>query len=317
MNHERAIEKEKELLLRRHNKVAKVKLNTANVDIPDNILEILCSTTQRSEEQKELVANFRKQAIAALLEESNQMHAQRLQKAKRTREANKEKDPRYVRHMGIWINSELPSSKLSRETYATINNRSTVISRCEAIQRLTKGPNPTIFLDETDGSVRYTESYCLMHRQRCLQNFDINMKRYQEIDPRDFNQALLKFVKGRKFQEVSSLMDPICTTDPWKECSVAGFVYIMVLDEYKQVYIGITERTVQERIQQHWRKKKEFDRLIWGSVENSLLSIDSFGPLDTTRLFVKPYYREYKTPLEIYEAKCIRVFDKRYRLNRL
>lgn len=318
MNRERAIEKEKELLLRRHNKVAKAKLSIANIDIPDSILEILCSITQRSKEQKKLLESFRVQALDVLFKESKQLHAQQLQKAKRTREANMEKDPKYIRHMGIWVNTTLPSSRISRETYAHINNRSTIYSRSDVMLMQLRGQTPHIYIDETDGSVRYTEKYCLWYQQQCLQNFDINMQRYQELDHQDFDLVLMKFVNGRQFQEVYSLEDPICTIYPWEdEQNIVGFVYIMVLDEYKQVYIGITERTVQNRILQHWKKKKAFDRLIWGTVKNSVISIDSFGALDTTRLFVKPYYGKFKTPLELYETKCIKTFDKRYLLNRL
>lgn len=318
MNRERAIEKEKELLLRRHNKLAKTKLTKANIDIPDNILEILCSITQRSEKQKKQLESFRAQALDILFEESKQLHAQRLQKAKRTKEANMEKDPRYIRHMGIWVNTTLPSSKISRETYARINNRSTLYSLYEAKLMQSRGYAPHIYIDETNGAVRYTEKYCLWYQQQCLKNFDINMKRYQELDHQIFDIVLMKFVNSRKFQEIYSLEDPICTIYPWEdERNIVGFVYIMVLDEYNQAYIGITEQSVQSRILQHWKKNKSFDRLIWGSVENSVISIDSFGALDTTRLFVKPYYKELKTPLEIYEAKCIKTFDERYLLNRL
>ena len=318
MTREQVIEKEKALLLARHNKVAKVKLKVADIDIPDEIVEILHSTTRKSDLQKVKLNSYREKTIETLLEKSNQLYTERLQKAKRTREANMEKDTRYVRHMGIWVNTTLPSSKLTRKAYAVINNRNTVTPLYIAQQILSKGQNPTIFIDETDGSVRYTEEYCLKYQQLCLQNFDINMKRFQQLDHQDFDKTLMKFVKRRQFQEVHSLEESICTAASWDEdARLAGFVYIMVLDEYKQVYIGITEQTVQKRIQQHWKKKKEFDRLIWGSVENSVLSIDSFGPLDTTRLFVKPYYKEYKTPLEIYESKCITAYDKRYILNRL
>lgn len=319
MNRERAFEKEIELLLRRHNKVAKAKLTKVNIDIPDNILEILCSSTQRSDEQKKLLESFRAQALGILFEESKQLHAERLQKAKRTKEANMENDPRYTRHMGIWVNTTLPSSKISRETYAHINNRSTVHSRYDVKLVQSRNQTPHIYIDDSDGSVRYTEEYCLWHQQRCLQNYDINMQIYQKLDHQSFDQALMKFVKGRKFQEVLSLEDPICTTYPQEgNRNIVGFVYIMVLDEYKQVYIGITAtQTVQGRILQHWKKKKAFDRLIWGTVDNSVMSIDSFGALDTTRLFVKPYYEEFKTPLELYEMKCIKTFDKRYVLNRL
>lgn len=54
----------------------------------------------------------------------------------------------------------------------------------------------------------------------------------------------------------------------------------MVLDEYRQVYIGATSESAgtAERIRQHWSGQKQFDRLLAGSVETSVLSIDSFRP---------------------------------------
>ncbi len=60
---------------------------------------------------------------------------------------------------------------------------------------------------------------------------------------------------------------------------------MLVLDEYKQVYIG-QSTDIKSRILHHRSKKKPFDRLIFGSVENSILSIDSFGALDTTRIYI-------------------------------
>lgn len=63
--------------------------------------------------------------------------------------------------------------------------------------------------------------------------------------------------------------------------------YVMVLDEYKQLYIGTTN-DIKRRIRQHWTNSKPFDRLLFpmGNVETSILSIDSFRALDTTRIYV-------------------------------
>ena len=91
----------------------------------------------------------------------------------------------------------------------------------------------------------------------------------------------------------------------------------MVLEEYKQAYIGITTQRLKQRIEQHWRGKRAFDRLIFGNAEKSIISIDSFGPLDTTRIFVLPYKNERKTSIEAYEQRCLREFDNSYLLNRL
>ena len=310
-----AAKKELELLLRRHNKIAKVKLKSAEIIIPDYILKILCQRTARNVNQIEVIENFRKDAINQLLCISNQIHKERLEKAKRTREVNLENDPRYVKHFGVWINSALPSSKLNREHYAEINRKSSLYSPAYA-KYLAKNGYEHFELDVAGECGIYTEDWCIDQRNRCLINFDINMERFASLDAEDFEKVLLRFTKGRKFREIYTLDDEICKVNPY-DIDLDGYVYIMVFDAYKQAYIGITRSSVKQRIKQHWGKRRAFDRLIFGQVEKSVLSIDSFGPLDTTRIFVLPYSQDRKTALEDYEYICLKAFDNRYLLNRL
>ena len=58
----------------------------------------------------------------------------------------------------------------------------------------------------------------------------------------------------------------------------------MVLDLYKQAYTG-QAADIRMRIKRHWSGTKQFERLIFGTKESSVLSIDSFRALDTTRIF--------------------------------
>lgn len=62
--------------------------------------------------------------------------------------------------------------------------------------------------------------------------------------------------------------------------------YVMVLDEYKQVYIG-KAKDIKRRIMQHWSDTKPFDKTLWPMYEynKSCFSIDFFRALDTTRIF--------------------------------
>lgn len=90
-------------------------------------------------------------------------------------------------------------------------------------------------------------------------------------------------------------------------------VYVLILDEYKQVYIG-QSTNIKKRILNHWSNNKEFDKLIFGRVDTSVLSIDSFGFLDTTRIFVIPVNDYYK--LDLIEHKLIKQIDGKYLLNR-
>lgn len=42
--------------------------------------------------------------------------------------------------------------------------------------------------------------------------------------------------------------------------------YMLVLDKYKQIYIG-TMYNIKKRIREHWVKRRPFDRLIFGEVD--------------------------------------------------
>ena len=137
--------------------------------------------------------------------------------------------------------------------------------------------------------------------KRIKYNYELNMKYFKSLDYNEFNKYLESFIKKHKFIEVKDLK---------KYIGKKG-IYVLVLDEYKQVYLGLTDRGIKERIKDHWNGKKEPERLIFGQAFNSVLSIDSFGALDTTRIFVK-----LDEPLYKIEYKMVDEFDKRYLLNR-
>lgn len=137
--------------------------------------------------------------------------------------------------------------------------------------------------------------------KRIKYNYELNMKYFNSLDRNEFDKYVSKFMSENKFEEVKDLK---------KYVGVPG-IYIMVLDEYKQVYIGISENGIKERIKQHWNAKKEPERLIFGQAFNSVLSIDSFGALDTTRIFVKTNGNLYAV-----ENKVVDEFDKRFLINR-
>ena len=138
-------------------------------------------------------------------------------------------------------------------------------------------------------------------RKRIEYNYDLNMKYFNSLDYEKFDKYLNKFVKKNKFVEVKDL-------SMYKK--VSG-IYILVLDNYKQVYIGLSESGITERIRTHWSMRKSSDRLIFGQAFNSILSIDSFGALDTTRIFVKCDVDTYYS-----ENKYVEEFDSKYLLNR-
>ena len=87
----------------------------------------------------------------------------------------------------------------------------------------------------------------------------------------------------------------------------------MVLDEYKQVYIGKTT-DIRKRIMQHWSRIKPFDRTLFPmyAYEKSGFSIDFFRALDTTRIFVWK-----KHIVEGLEEELIGNFPKSFCTNRI
>ena len=137
--------------------------------------------------------------------------------------------------------------------------------------------------------------------KRIKYNYELNMKYFNSLDYDEFNQYINLFMKKHKFTEIKDL----------KQYIGKKGIYVLILDEYKQAYLGLTDRGIKERIKDHWNAKKEPERLIFGQAFNSILSIDSFGALDTTRIFVK-----LDGPLYEIEYKMIEEFDKRYLLNR-
>ena len=130
----------------------------------------------------------------------------------------------------------------------------------------------------------YTDEYYEDRLPDVLLNYEINMAHFKSLDNDEFLSMLDSLkntvikIKGRKysFQQSSDLNE---------YSNYGDYLYIMILGEYKQVYIGKTY-DVAKRVREHWVGNKPFDRLIWGRTTTSKLSIDSFRALDTTEVLV-------------------------------
>lgn len=139
-------------------------------------------------------------------------------------------------------------------------------------------------------------------KKRILYNYDINMKYFRSLSKNKFNSELNDFLdRNPNFEEVTNLN----SVDEKK-----GY-YMIVLDEYAQVYIGTTNVNIKKRIQNHWAIQMQFDRMIFGDEEDSLLSIKSFRALDTTRILVDVTSKAFE-----YENELINQFPDGYLLNR-
>lgn len=181
-------------------------------------------------------------------------------------------------HLGLHLMEKSGGLKLTRENYIRASNKSSFGT----------------------GEI-YPESYIESHTKNCFENFDLNMEYYNLLSKQEFNEELTRFLdKTKVFKEVTDLS--LLKGSP-------GY-YVMVLDEYSQVYIGISG-DITKRLRVHWSAQKQFDRLIFGGIDDSILSIDSFRAYDTTRIFA------YVTDdFQSFENEYINYFDPKYMLNR-
>ena len=173
-----------------------------------------------------------------------------------------------MEHFGIKLVNRGKSFNLIREEFALINTRPS-LPYFESLAERNAYSNK-------QGDA-YSETWCKEYRELCLKNFDLNMEYFSKLDKATFDATLVSFLsKYKQFAEVANLND---------FAGVEGY-YIMVLDEYKQVYIGKTE-DIKKRIMQHWSKTKPFDRILFPMYawNKSAFSIDFFRALDTTRIY--------------------------------
>lgn len=184
----------------------------------------------------------------------------------------------FTNYFGVRLVTKKDGFKLNKENYIKVSNKS------------------SFFAGET-----YDKEWCEKHVINCLKNYDLNMEYFKTLDKNEFNIQIDNFLlNNSKFKQVNNL----------SEYDNVGGYYIMVLDEYCQVYIG-TADNIKRRIMNHWSKQKQFDRLIFGNINNSILSIDSFRAFDTTRIYVKP-----SKSLYLLENSVIKKFPKEFVINR-
>lgn len=190
---------------------------------------------------------------------------------------------------------------MTRDTYAQINKRSSLWLPREADPELWNVQSA----DYEDEDHRfYTDAWCLRQQSAALRNYDLNLAYFASLDHDEFDQALGKVVAvHRELVAVADLR-------PWD--GKRG-LYVLVLDRYCQAYVGVTTAAggIKARVRQHWSASRSFDRLIWGGVDTSVLSIDSFRALDTTRIFAAETARP-----ELLEDAVINALPDKFVLNR-
>ena len=96
------------------------------------------------------------------------------------------------------------------------------------------------------------------------------MRFFDKLDKGTYNANINNVLERFPFTQVTSLLE-IDRQD--------SGVYLLCLDDYNQFYVG--QGKIFNRITKHWRTPLSIDRLVFGTVEDSRLSIDSFGVFNT------------------------------------
>jgi len=184
----------------------------------------------------------------------------------------------YIDYFGVKIKNM--NLHINRDNYAIIDKRVyNKVTNSFILKYYEENPEEHDKIYDNKENTIYSDAWCEEHRKYCLENYDLNMNFFNSLNEDEFNRQLNKLLKkSKKIKQIYNLND----------CKDVSGIYIMVLDKYKQVYIGQATKSIKKRIMAHWSTKKEFDRLLCGDVNKSILSIDSFGAYDTTRIYMYP-----------------------------
>jgi hypothetical protein len=208
--------------------------------------------------------------------------------------------PETAGHFGETVRSGKYGLRLTREQYALPNKKaSEPLPRERVSPRLWEAEAPVY--EDTEHRI-YTDEAVAQYRADALENFDWNMAFFASLEQTPFDNAIADMLtKSKRLREVTRLSD-------WDR---QEGVYVMVLDNYRQVYVGESVN-IGRRIRQHCSGMKAFDRLLWGHKHESVLSIDAFRPLDTTRIFALR-----STAADSIETRILNRFPRENVLNRI
>ena len=102
-----------------------------------------------------------------------------------------------------------------------------------------------------------------------------NLIYFESLSKAKFETELQRIVGLYHFQETKDL-------SKYKNC-----LYLAVLDNYKQFYVGKSVGSLSSRMRKHWMAKIIPARELWhGGYEHSRLKYDDFKILDNTRIYV-------------------------------
>lgn len=168
-----------------------------------------------------------------------------------------------VKHFGVNVRNKEGGLKLTEDNYTHITIRKTF-----------------------DKSVYYSLEEIEVQFEIASPYFKLSMRYFSSLNNSEFRDFVSKYTQSFNFTEIvdlNTLQD------------VSGY-YLLVLDDYSQVYLGIS-KNMKKRIMAHWSREIPLDHLIFSHSDGRPFSIDSFRALDTTRIYALYddfLYSEYK-----------------------
>ncbi len=139
-------------------------------------------------------------------------------------------------------------------------------------------------------------------KSEALKNYDINMRYFNNLDENGFIQTVKSLLEAYKFVQVLNLND----------VKNKHGIYMLVLDNYKQIYIGQSNRDLKQRILRHFKTTIPFQKVSF--IRPDTLPIDAFKPLDTTRVYV--LYVSHQDVMDEIETILIEKCPSNYILNK-
>lgn len=203
-----------------------------------------------------------------------------------------------MEHFGQKIAHGKYGFELNRENYAPLVNlkvKDTDVSKEIKINQ---------YAFNNESCTMYTQDWLDYYRSLALLNLDVNLNFFSSLSDNDFNDELDKFLSEHdEFEKVENL-------DHYD--GVSGY-YILVYDQYKQIYIGNTDN-LKKRIRIHWTSVVPIERSLFPmyNVETSKISVRSFRALDNTRIYIAKDFQTY-----IKEDYYINKIAPTYILNRI
>ena len=169
----------------------------------------------------------------------------------------KEKVKLYLKEEDYISNYKVPYNEITRRIKKELNNSSDIYAdwkkfdENKALVDMADNCNcypAWVKYDWKNNSLVYNEEFIKRNKEAILKNLNLNLKFYTELDSEEFNKNLDKVLKLKKNNGLKKVTD-------LKEYIGKKGIYIMVLDKYKQIYIGQSKRDVVERIINHWKRK--------------------------------------------------------------